>query len=105
MRTKVMLILTLLFTLALTGAASASVTATVGSFNSEAAAIQALNNWRGASDFTLLETFEGFDPEVPVGALPGFIPTNGQSIYASFGDPQAQFYVDGGLSGVGQMRL
>ena len=105
MKNKVMLLFTLLFVFAVAGAASAALTTTVGTFNSEAAAIQALDNWRGASDYTLLETFEGFNPEVPVGALPGLTPTNGQSGYASFGDPQTRFYVDGGLPGVGQMRL
>ena len=67
MKNKVMLFSTLLLVFAVAGAASAAVTTTVGTFNSEAAAIQALDNWRGASDFALLETFEGFDPEVPVG--------------------------------------
>ena len=106
MKNKVMLFSTLLLVFAVAGAASAAVTTTVGTFNSEAAAIQALDNWRGASDFALLETFEGFDPEVPVGALPGFIPTNGQSSYASFGDPPTQFLVDGGLpAGEGGMSF
>jgi len=105
MKNKVMLFSTLLFVFAVAGAASAAVTTTVGTFNSEAAAVQALHNWRGASGFTLLETFEGFDAEVPVGALPGFSPTNGQSSYSSFGNPPTQFFVDGGLSGRGQMRF
>ena len=105
MKTKVLLLSTLLLVFAVAGATNAALTTTVGTFNSETAAIQALDNWRGASNYTLLETFEGFNPEVPVGALPGFTPTNGQSSYASFGDPQTEFYVDGGLPGGGQMRF
>ena len=100
MKNKVMFLSTLLLVFAVAGAASAAVTTTVGTFNSEAAAIQALDNWRGASDFALLETFEGFDAEVPVS---GVIPTNGQSSYTSFS--QTQFLVDGGLPGGGEMRF
>jgi hypothetical protein len=92
-----------IFIFGVLGTANASITTTVGKFNSEAAAIHALDNWSGASGYTLLETFESFDPEVPVGALPGFTPTAGQPYYNSFG--QTQFYVDGGLPGGGAMRF
>ena len=101
---KIKLFLCLLLSVLLTaGYAGASLTTTIANYGSEAAAIQALGNWRGALDYTLLETFERFPPEVPVGALAGNIPTNGQASYTTFG--QAQFYVDGGSPGVGQMRF
>lgn len=93
----------LLFIVTIVGNAGAAITTTVDTFNSEAEAIQALDNWRGASLIQLLETFEVFDPEVPVGALPGFTPTVGQPSYTSFG--QTQFYVDGGSPGAGRMRF
>jgi hypothetical protein len=107
MRNKMMLILTLLIALAIAGPASAAVVTTVGNYNTEAAAIQALDNWRGASGYTLLETFESFDPEVPRGAFPSYTPTAGQSSYTSTLLGDAQFYVDGGLPGWagGQMTL
>ena len=106
MKREVASILTLIFVFAVAGASSAAITTTVGSFSSEAAAIQALDNWRGGSNFTLLETFEGLNAEVPVGgAALGNTPTNGQSSYASFGIPQTQFFVDGGLPGEGQMSF
>ena len=104
MKNRWMLLVTFLFVFAVLENASASVVITVGEYGSEAFAIQALNNWRGGSDYELLETFEDFDPEVPVGgAALGNTPTNGQSYYTSFG--QTQFYVDGGLPGGGQMRF
>ena len=98
----------ILLVFAVAGPASAAVVTTVGNFNTEAAALQALDNWRGASGTTLLETFESFDTEVPVsGAVLGNTPTAGQSSYTSLGLGGAQFYVDGGLPGWagGQMTL
>jgi hypothetical protein len=104
MRSKLMLLCALLFVFAAAGSAGAAIVTTVGSYYTEAAAIQALDNWRGASPYNLLETFEGFNPEVPMdGAALGHTPTNGQPSYTSFGG--TMFYVDGGLPGAGAMRF
>lgn len=100
MRIKGMLLCMLLFALAITGPASAAIVPTVGTYNTEAAAIQALENWRGTSDVMILETFEDFDSERFVAAGS---PTAGRSFYPSFS--QTQFYVDGGIPGEGRMRF
>lgn len=102
---KIKLILcALLCVLSIASYSSASIVTEVGSYSNEAAAIQALDDWRGASEYTLLETFEAIAPEVPMdGAALGNTPTAGVALYPSFGG--ATFYVDGGLPGSGAMRF
>ena len=100
MRYKVMLICALLFVFVAAGSAGAAIVTTVGSYNTEDAAVQALSNWAGASNVILLETFEDFPTERFVAAGS---PTAGQSLYSSFN--QTQFYVDGGSPGAGYMRF